>query len=89
MNKVKKHKNYEGFELSIKRCYIPATLTSKCPKCDSLVERDFTDHYISYPIMGAPTTITMYHECDPDADEYDYCEWEVKVRLDFKIKILE
>lgn len=73
----------KGEELEIKRFYIPgAVIESECPKCNSPIEVDLGDEYLSYPVMGQPEEVSFY--CD-DCDHY----WIVNVILELSIKLAE
>lgn len=62
-----------------KRFYIPATIHADCPKCKKAVKIAFTrDHYLAYPIANKPFNHLVSHY---DAEEQDYHEFYVKVRL--------
>ena len=46
----------------IKRCYIDAIYSEKCPECFSIVTNDFSENYIMYPQTGYKAI--FYMECE-------------------------
>lgn len=41
------------FCIEVKRLYLPYIIKENCPKCNEIVELDFsTDQYLSYPDVG-------------------------------------
>lgn len=67
--------NDRGSSVDVKRFYVPCTARGACPKCQAPFERDFEEHYLSYPTMNSVQIITLYCEkCEH--------EWGVPMRLD-------
>ncbi len=68
-----------GFELDLKRCYLPFTVHAQCPQCKEMVEADLSDsYYLSYPKVGKPIEFGLYCET---------CEKDIKVLLVLKISL--
>ncbi len=70
-------------ELPIKRFCFPLVITTKCPKCGTECERDFSDQYLSYPDPKHDKELDWY--CD-DGDEC-YHEWTTPMKLEILISI--
>lgn len=81
--KIIKNEDYEGFDIDVKRFYIPFTLQANCPKCERLLESDLSHHrYLSYPLIGEPIEETLYcGECDEEVF--------VELVLDLSLKLAE
>ena len=65
--------------IKVKRFYLPVTVDVKCPKCNTSIQRCFSDDYLSYPKINEKEMVSAYcDECD--------CEFEfptmLKVQLD-------
>lgn len=72
-----------------KRTYLPFALTSTCPKCGRDGERDLTDQYLSYPVLGQPQRVTFRHD-DADDDEANCAnEWHGFVVIGFTLTEVE
>ena len=71
-----------GLSLDMKRCYLPITIHDKCPECGKEIAKNLATDYLSYPELGRPTKVTMYHYDEGDAedgsDDVEH-EWSVKV----------
>lgn len=77
-------KNEEShFEVDVKRFYLPATITAKCPHCGKEVEHDLSDDYLSYPTANEPFDHLMY--CDGPKGEDDH-EFRVRVKLTIRLE---
>lgn len=67
-----------GVEMD-KRFHLPVKVSSVCPNCGDLVERDMTeDNYLAYPRTNRPAKLLFYHE-QSDGGEDCGAEWEYKV----------
>ena len=64
-----------GFELDVKRYYIPLEVTSQCPRCRQEVTRNLLEDYLSFPRFDVPIWLRFYHECSTDS----YIEWKHNV----------
>ena len=71
-----------------KRRYVPFEVTDTCPECGEEVTTSLDEQYLMYPVIGEPYEISLYHEID-DEENYDSHEWQVKVILDFTLKIYD
>lgn len=61
-------------------------LQGSCPECGETVTRDLGDHYLSYPRVNTPITLTMYHgDCPRNPAGI---EWEVRVQLNITVQAL-
>lgn len=78
--------DYGDFKIDEKRLRLPIVLSSHCPHCGLIIDRDFEVDYFSYPRVGYPMTITMYH-FDEDTNE-DH-EWDVTVQLDVQLSLVD
>jgi len=77
--------------LDIKRCYLPGLfITSVCPECNIVVEKDCGDDYpFSYPNINEtdkPETVNFYHYNEETEEEH---EWKVPVIINITVKPLE
>jgi hypothetical protein len=68
----------------MKRCYLPITIYDNCPKCGKEIAKDLSEDYLSYPEIGRPLKVGMYHYEEGDAEngskDIEH-EWDVKVVL--------
>lgn len=72
----------DGFEIEVKRFYLPFTIHSCCPACGLADECDLqAEQYLSYPAIGTPESVGFYcSECDH--------EWEVNVKLGITLELV-
>jgi hypothetical protein len=77
----------ETFDIDVKR-FAFGEVTATCPHCGVEVT---SDHYLSYPTVGAWETFHMHHEIEvpnPDDREFpDFIEHEFHVELKLSISI--
>lgn len=79
--KAKKHQN-EHFSVNVKRFYIPFEISWTCSNCNEESSEDLNEQYLSYPDVGVPIDHNLYcFHCDH--------EEEIKIQLDFDLKIVE
>ncbi len=76
--KIERHD--EKFELEIKRCHLPFTVSEPCPECGTLRTVDLRTGHLSYPKLGQPQ------------DVYGYCtncehEWTMEVIFDVTLAL--
>jgi hypothetical protein len=66
-----------------KRTYLPGIeIHDRCKKCKTIKIWNGNESYVSYPVLGEPTTVYMYcNECNN--------EWQIKIILTFNIKIVK
>lgn len=78
--KIKREKNSIGFEIDVKRFYLPYEVYDNCAKCGRETGIELSSiHYISYPKLDFPNRIYFYcREC-----EYN---WEKYVELKISLK---
>ena len=65
-------------ELSIKRCYLNAQVKLTCPYCEAENERDFNDHYMSYPTTNEKE---IEGHCCNECDEEFFYDVTLKIKL--------
>lgn len=71
------------FKIDDKRFYLPdCKLSGDCPNCRAVFERDFREHYLSYPDANEPFDLHLW--C-PKCDH----EWVVRVRLNISLEIVK
>lgn len=64
---IKKTKDYDGFEISAKRFYLPFVITAQCIRCEKEVTASLKEEYLSYPTLNEPIKRTIYcHDCDTE-----------------------
>ncbi len=81
----------DSFSLDVKRCYMPIVIKAPCPKCGTVVTRDLSSHYESYPVFNEDTTLSMYHDGDEDGeDPSKYCNtsWKIPVRFGLTLNLI-
>ena len=70
-------------EIDVKRFYIPGyKFKMQCPNCDIPLEKDYSSHYLSYPIMNGIMDEYMY--CEDCDDEFKY-----QVKLNIGLELVE
>ena len=56
---------YTDFQLDVKRCYVPFTVSKDCPKCGQKCIGCGPDDYLSYPVINGREKVNFYcNECD-------------------------
>ncbi len=51
----------------IKRCYVDALVGFHCPYCDELINIDFNQQYLNYPVLNSPDEWVLWcNKCDND-----------------------
>jgi len=70
------------FKIDDKRFRLPGCkLSGDCPHCGKKFERDFEEHYLSYPEANEAFDLVLWcPECDH--------EWTVRVRLHIALELL-
>jgi hypothetical protein len=64
------HEQSGAIDISeIKRCYADIVIEINCPYCDTKMQRDLNDQYISYPKIGKEDS--LYFCCDGCDKEYE------------------
>ena len=57
----------DGFELNVKRLYLPTVIEVKCPKCGISHKEDLERYAISFPWVGEKTSIGCYcNDCETE-----------------------
>lgn len=70
----------ERLELS-KRCYLPFKVKVKCPECGSINIDDYSDMYLSYPVVGSvEERFRCCEKCDSDI------AYDVKVLISLEVE---
>ena len=79
------HKVQNGIELG-KRTYLGGVrFNTLCPDCGALLQRDFGEDYLQYPITGKYEDIDLYCEsCDKELPRVA----EIKVEITATIRTL-
>jgi hypothetical protein len=70
----------ERLAIELKRAYLPVVVTSECPECGELVEKDLSDDYLSYPVANGKEELHFCHEIADGEDEHEWSE-TIVVRL--------
>lgn len=68
---------WEGHRIYVKRMYLPFTLATSCPKCESTHVMDLNARFMSYPTLGENRLPLFCDECGHD--------WTIKVNLDIAL----
>ena len=78
-----------GWSIDTDEMYLPGIIIkTKCPHCDSLVEIDLGNHYLSYPLIGEEDSVEVSHEyIDTDGDISEHV-WDLAFELHIRIKVL-
>ncbi len=62
---MKKFKGKINDSLEVKRFYFDGVLRHPCPKCNSIMTRDFSSDYLSYPQVGVTEDCGLYcNDCN-------------------------
>lgn len=85
---IKRTKDYKGFEIEIKRFYVPFVISTKCKGCGEVIEEWLGNDYLSYPTLGEPFNYVIYHGEKSDGEECD-TENVVKLQLDMQVTVVE
>jgi uncharacterized protein YbaR (Trm112 family) len=62
--------------LEVKRLYLPIVVKVICPLCNTNLERDFEEDYLSYPLVGVDEKHEIY--CEDCEEEISF---DVKLTL--------
>ena len=85
MKTVKGKINIEG----IKRCYMEgAIIEAPCPNCGTILKRDLTSDYLSYPVIGKETDHYLYCSTCENAGKTDF-EFSIKIKITEASAIIE
>jgi hypothetical protein len=77
---VEKNGN-ESFELDVKRCYLPFTLTTDCTHCGERLIDNLQHNYLSSPMINKTFSYIFYClECDNESSV------ELEISMDIKVK---
>ena len=76
--KIIKNKGYKLFEIEVKRFYIPFSVETNCPRCNTVQTQNLEVDYLSYPTVGNPIDLDFY--CG--ACEHEFSE---KVKLEINL----
>lgn len=76
-----------SLSMDVKRFYIPGIiLSSTCPHCSKIFEKNMEEHYLSYPEANVPIDVHFYHETEEDAEGNSSShEWSEKIILSISI----
>ncbi len=87
--KIKREKNSTGFEIDVKRFYLPYEVYDNCAKCGSETGIDLSStHYISYPKLDSPNKIYFYcHTCEHGWGKYVELKISLKEVKDLEVQI--
>ena len=81
----------QPFEIREKRFYIPDyIISSSCPKCGEIKNRDLSDEYLTYPKANIPIKIGMYCEHYSEERGNYGCgnEWEVTIKILVTVEVV-
>lgn len=67
-----------------KRQRIPFEIRAKCPTCGGTATLNLSDNYLSYPLVGEPTEVSLY--CY-DEDGCETCCTEIDVVIGFTLAV--
>ena len=62
--KITESNPQHGFEIPVKRLYLPYILEDKCPECGFVVTLDLSEEYLSYPLTGKNPIDWGCEKCD-------------------------
>lgn len=72
----------DEFDIDDKRFYPPIVVHDNCPACGAEVERDLSEHYLSFPKANSAFDLHVDHDgCPRPNTHYGATTWKTRVVL--------